>query len=157
MKNASIVDYCISSVCLLKYFSNFAVLDFSHFYSDVHCPLAISMSCSAFENAFENNENINLYTHSEKIHKWDQEKCSEFQNQIDLRKIDESKKLLYEVTSMNLNITEGSSSVDKLKINSLIDNLCNILLNSAKSTFGTSEYSKVKHIGKKKLECLVVL
>jgi hypothetical protein len=46
------------------------------------------MSCSAFENAFENNENINLYTHSEKIHKWDQEKCSEFQNQIDLRKID---------------------------------------------------------------------
>jgi hypothetical protein len=35
------------------------------------------MSCSAFENAFENNENINLYTHFEKIHKWDQEKCSE--------------------------------------------------------------------------------
>jgi hypothetical protein len=34
-----------------------------------------------------------------------QEKCSEFQNQIDLRKIDELKKLLYEVTSMNLNIT----------------------------------------------------
>jgi siroheme synthase (precorrin-2 oxidase/ferrochelatase) len=46
--------------------------------------------------------------------------------------------------------TEGSSSVDKLKINSLLDNLCNILLNSAKSTFGTSEYSKVKHIGEKK-------
>ena len=38
-----------------------------------------------------------------------------------------------------------------MKINSLLDNLCNILLNSAKSTFGTSEYSKVKHIGKKKL------
>jgi hypothetical protein len=52
------------------------------------------MSCSAFENAFENNENINLYTHFEKIHKWDQEKCSEFQNQIDLRKIDELKKIL---------------------------------------------------------------
>jgi hypothetical protein len=104
------------------FFSNFAVLDFSYFHSDVHCPLEISMSCSAFDNAFENNENINLYTHSEKIHKWDQEKCSEFQNQIDLRKIDELKKLLYEVTSMNLNIT-----VDKLKINSLLDNLCNIL------------------------------
>jgi glutaredoxin 2 len=51
-----------------------------------------------------------------------QEKCSEFQNQIDLRKIDELKKLLYEVTSMNLNIT-----INKLKINSLLDNLCNIL------------------------------
>jgi hypothetical protein len=62
-----------------------------------HCPLEISMSCSAFENAFEYNENINLYTHSEKIHKWDQGKCSEFQNQIDLRKIEELKKLLYEV------------------------------------------------------------
>jgi len=32
------------------------------------------------------------------------------QNQIDLRKIDELKKLLYEVTSMNLNTTEGSSA-----------------------------------------------
>ena len=79
------------------------------------------MSCSAFDNAFENNENINLYTHSEKIHKWDQEKCSEFQNQIDLRKIDELKKLFYEVTCTNLNITEASSSVDKLKINSLLE------------------------------------
>jgi hypothetical protein len=28
------VDYCISSVCLLKYFSNLAVLDFSHFYEE---------------------------------------------------------------------------------------------------------------------------
>jgi uncharacterized membrane protein YjjP (DUF1212 family) len=72
--------------------------------------------CSTFENAFENNENINLYPHSEKIHKWNQGKCSEFQNQIDLKKIEELKKLLYEVTSMNLNITEASSSVDKLKI-----------------------------------------
>jgi hypothetical protein len=49
---------------------------------------------SAFDNAFENNENINLYIHSEKIHKWDQEKCSEFQSQIDLRKIDELKKVI---------------------------------------------------------------
>jgi hypothetical protein len=38
--------------------------------------------------------NINLYIHSEKIHKWDQEKCSDFQNQIDFRKIDELKMLL---------------------------------------------------------------
>jgi hypothetical protein len=42
-KNVSIVDYCISSVCLLKCFSNFAVLDFSHFYLDVHCPHEKSM------------------------------------------------------------------------------------------------------------------
>jgi hypothetical protein len=71
-------------------------------------PRAISISCSAFDKTFENNENINLYTHSKKIHKWDQEKCSYFQNQIDLRKIDELKKLLNEVTSTNLNITEAS-------------------------------------------------
>ena len=34
-KNVSIVDYCISSVCLLKCFSNFAVLDFSHQQGDL--------------------------------------------------------------------------------------------------------------------------
>jgi hypothetical protein len=49
------------------------------------------------------------------------------------------------ITFLNLNITEASSSVDKLKNNSLLDNLCNIFLISAKSTFGTSEYSKLKH------------
>ena len=51
---------------------------------------------------------ILIFTHIlKKKHKWDQEKCSEFQNQIDLGKIDELKKLVYEVTSMNLNITEA--------------------------------------------------
>jgi hypothetical protein len=62
------------------------------------------MSCSAFENAFENNENINLYTHSEKIHKWDQEKCSEFQNQIDHLSTDELASVVFKfilVTSYN--------------------------------------------------------
>jgi hypothetical protein len=39
--------------------------------------------------------NVDFYTHSEKIHKWDQGKCSEFQNQIDLRKIEELKRLLH--------------------------------------------------------------
>ncbi|CAG2257608.1 unnamed protein product [Mytilus edulis] len=52
-KNASIVDYCISSTSLLKYFRNFSVLDFSHFYSDVHCALAISLSGLSLKNVEE--------------------------------------------------------------------------------------------------------
>jgi hypothetical protein len=62
---------------------------------------------------------------------------SEFQNQIDLRKTDELKKLLYEVTSMNLNIVEASSSVyqvdnehlNKNDYGQVQQNLKNILTN----------------------------
>jgi len=88
------------------------------------------------------NEIVNHSPQSqEKIHKWNKERYLEFQNKIDLRKIDELKKLLNEVTSLNLNITEPTSFVDKSEIYSLLDHLCNIFLNSAKFTFGTSEYS----------------
>ena len=64
-----------------------------------------------------------------------------------LRKFSELKKLLNEVTillkvalnaikqtNFNLNITEVSSSIDKSKINYLLDHLCNIFSNSAKIT-----------------------
>jgi hypothetical protein len=64
-----------------------------------------------------------------------------------LRKFSELKKLLNEITillkvalnaikqtNFNLNITEVSSSIDKSKINYLLDHLCNIFSNSAKIT-----------------------
>ena len=88
------------------------------------------------------NEIVNQPPQSqETIHKWNKERYLEFQNKIDLRKIDELKKLLNEVTSLNLIITEANLSVDKSKISSLLYHLCTIFLSSAKSTFGTSEYS----------------
>jgi hypothetical protein len=40
-RNANIVNYCISSSEILKYFSNFTVLDFCKLFSDVHCPLKV--------------------------------------------------------------------------------------------------------------------
>ena len=50
------------------------------------------------ERYMPTNEMVNHPLHSqEKIRKWDQEKYIEFQNQIDLRKVDELKKLLNEV------------------------------------------------------------
>lgn len=150
-KNASIVDYCISSTSLLKYFRNFSVLDFSHFYSDVHCALAISLSGLSLKNVEETGENRNRQIFSEKIKKWDNEKCHEFKDQIEQGKVEELKILLDDVESGHLDFSKKYSSVDKTKINTLLDHLCSIFCKSAKSTFGTCKFSNSKKKGKKKL------
>ena len=44
-RNASVVDYCISSPELLKSIKNFEILDSSKLLSDVHNPLCVSFYC----------------------------------------------------------------------------------------------------------------
>jgi hypothetical protein len=72
-RNASTVDYCISSWELLKYFSNFGVLDFCKLFSDVHCPLKVSLTrstCNFIINKNEpKNQTVNNFQCGEKINK----------------------------------------------------------------------------------------
>ena len=86
-----------------------------------------------------------------KIKKWDNEKCHEFKDQIEQGKVEELKILLDEVESGHLDFSKKYSSVDKTKINTLLDHLCSIFCKSAKSTFGTCKFSNSKKKGKKKL------
>ncbi|CAG2222139.1 unnamed protein product [Mytilus edulis] len=88
-RNSSIVDYCISSVELLKYFTNFHVLDFCTLYSDVHSPLQITLAST--KQDVVNNQCLNTGTDTcnrpENIKKWDNDKIVDFQNGIDVEEI----------------------------------------------------------------------
>ena len=53
-RNASVVDYCISSPYLLKSFKDFDILDSSKPYSDVHSPITICFSSDNFSQSSQN-------------------------------------------------------------------------------------------------------
>lgn len=42
-KNASVVDYVLSSLNTIKYFSDFRINEFCELFSDAHCPLEFSI------------------------------------------------------------------------------------------------------------------
>ena len=42
-KNSNVVDYCIGTSSLLGLVDDFCVLEFSSLFSDVHCPLSITL------------------------------------------------------------------------------------------------------------------
>ena len=53
---ASTVDYCIRSSEILKYFSNFSVLDFGKLFSYIHCPLKVSLTGRTCNLTINKNE-----------------------------------------------------------------------------------------------------
>lgn len=88
-RNTNIVNYCISSSEILKYFSNFTVLDFCKLFSNVHCPLKVSLTgstCNLTINKHESeNQTMNNFQSTGKIKKWENEKCLDIQKKIKSR------------------------------------------------------------------------
>ncbi|CAG2185030.1 unnamed protein product [Mytilus edulis] len=87
-RNASVVDYCISTPELLKTFKDFEVLDSSKLLSDVHNPLSITFFCDK-NLAIAHAENVDYFSIKNtftKINRWNSEKISDFQNNIDVEK-----------------------------------------------------------------------
>ena len=89
-RNASVVDYCISSPNFLKStFKDFDILDSSKLYSDVHSPIKI---CFSSDKISQNNQNdyVNPQNHTVenklKTKRWDPQKQIDFQNNIDIEK-----------------------------------------------------------------------
>ncbi|VDI64497.1 Hypothetical predicted protein [Mytilus galloprovincialis] len=139
-RNASVVDYCISTPELLKTFKDFEVLDSSKLLSDVHNPLSITFFCDK-NLAIAHRENVDYFSKKNtftKIKRWNSEKIKDFQNNIDVEKIAE---LEYKLTNTDLTV------VNKNIINSLIDDLCNIFVKSGQTTFGTYTVKQNKKRG----------
>ncbi|CAG2237322.1 unnamed protein product [Mytilus edulis] len=139
-RNASVVDYCISTPELLKTFKDFEVLDSSKLLSDVHNPLSITFFCDK-NLAIDHAENVDYFSKKNtftKINRWNSEKINDFQNNIDVEKIAE---LEYKLTNTDLTV------VNKNMINSLIDDLCNIFVKSGQTTFGTYTVKQNKKRG----------
>ncbi|CAG2251894.1 unnamed protein product [Mytilus edulis] len=135
-RNSSIVDYCISSVELLKYFTNFHVLDFCTLYSDVHSPLQITLAST--KQDVVNNQCLNTGTDTcnrpENIKKWDNDKIVDFQNGIDVE----------EIYALIEDINKVESNMDKNEMNLIVNNMCDLFLDSARATFGVTKTSGLK-------------
>ncbi|XP_071138846.1 uncharacterized protein [Mytilus edulis] len=129
-RNASVVDYCISSPGLLKSFKDFEVLDSSKLLSDVHNPISVTFYCN--KNVVNDHaENVDCNSHdntAKKINRWDSEKIKDFQNNIDVEKIVE---LEYKLCNTDLN------DVNKNVINTLY----------GQATFGISSVKRNKNKG----------
>ena len=125
-RNASVVDYCISNSTFLQYLSDFQVMDFSCLYSDVHSPLIVTI--------YGADAPVNYTSPSfrviprKKINKWNKDKAPEYNDNIETAEVNNLISKINDIDPENL--TQNI-------LNSILEKIGNIYLNSAKKTFGT--------------------
>ncbi|CAG2185947.1 unnamed protein product [Mytilus edulis] len=123
-KNTSVVDYNIASPNFLKLVQNFSVLNSSVLFSDIHNPLSLKITCYEKQNDVSHDDEMP----EEKIKRWENEQLDTFISNIDRLKVNE---ILAQLTEMVENTSENSI------INKVVEDVCHLLTNAAKSTFGT--------------------
>ena len=111
--------------------------NFQLFFSDVHTPFTLTLKKEHFPG--EDADVIPNESSTEKVKKWEQEKSSIFQNNIDIDKQNFIISKLENVDQQNVN---------QNYINTLVTDIGQLLLDSAKQTFGVklvnTNYSKKK-------------
>ncbi|CAG2196906.1 unnamed protein product [Mytilus edulis] len=127
-KNTSVVDYAISTADVLYLVENFDVLPFSSLYSDIHCPLELVLNCS---NTKQSNVNINVESgeNNTYIGKWNHDQVNEYKENLD-------KESISQLLSFIMTKTENVQNVDKNTIDEIVNEIRDVLLNSARNTFG---------------------
>ena len=109
-----------------------SVLDFSILLSDVHSPLDLSLDFRTFHTDEENISNGTEGSFQRKgFRKWDSEKEAEFVANIDKNKLE---LLDNELTILNSNI------LDQEKVNKIVENINDIMLESAETVMGSFMY-----------------
>ena len=120
-KGVSTVDYCICTSSLLKYCTNFTVIDFCNLCSDVHSPITVSKSGQSTVNLDREHGcdyNINLDIEEGGVKKWDVSKSDQFNERIDPIKIINLK--------TDIVVNSDMSTIDKPTVNLFVDRLCDI-------------------------------
>ena len=142
-RNASVVDYCLSNVNVLERLVDLEILEFPTLFSDVHTPFTLTLKKEHSPGEDADAGVIPNESSTEKVKKWEQEKSSIFQNNIDIDKLNFIISKLENVDQQNVN---------QNYINTLVTNIGQVLLDSAKQTFGVklvnTNYSKKKKITK---------
>ncbi|CAG2247790.1 unnamed protein product [Mytilus edulis] len=136
-RNVSVVDYVITSVHLLRFVCNFFLHDFSELFSDVHSPITVSFKSTYQEHSDSENISQNTNEKDEKIKKWNWDLQNDFKNILS----QERKDMIFE--SLN---QISSDNIDQLKVDTIFDDVCKIMLNSARNTFGIFKPKKRKKL-----------
>jgi hypothetical protein len=136
-RNAGVVYYCLSNVNVLERLVDLEILEFSTLFSDVHTPFTLTLKKE--HSPGEDADVIPNESSTEKVKKWEQEKSGIFQNNIDIDKLNFIISKLENVDQQNVN---------QNYINTLVTDIGQLLLDSAKQTFGVklvnTNYSKKK-------------
>ena len=131
-KNSSVVDYCIVSLELLKFFKEFKILEFCNLYSDVHSPMYLKLKV---ETVVHEQTCLNAIPQKMKIKPWDPEKKEQYQSNIK-----EEKLLLLE--NKLINYKNNLENIDIETVNSVVDELGAIFVESGLITFGKKDTQK---------------
>lgn len=133
--NSTVIDYFIGNVDFLNIVENFCILEFTKLYSDVHCPLTCNITC----NILLNDTDCNVNTHGDEmldnIKPFNITKCTDFCNNISVDKIVS----IFD----NLNMVDVNT-IDKKELDVLFTQVCDVLVEAAKQTFGTFKTIKNK-------------
>ena len=98
-------------------------------------PLSLKVTCAEKPNDVTQKDET---PGTEKIKQWDNEKLKSFVENIDQVQVND---ILSQLTDMGENTINNATVVT---VDAVVEKICNLLTNSAKSTFGT--YTKAKNI-----------
>ena len=107
--------------------------------SDVHCPLSITLHGNVLLDDSCQNTSEHVQENVEKVKNWDSEKLLDFQKNINQERINN---LIIELSRPGDDMTPGS-------VNSIVENIGEIFVESAKITFGTFRSAKSRPRQKK--------
>jgi hypothetical protein len=125
----SVVDYVIGSPDLFSKVLEFEVNAFDAMFSDVHCPVSLSLKLEHVSNSVTESSISDQYDHvaslsEPKVKAWDESKVADFQyaiNRVDVEKI-------------NAMLDDDELSVDRLN-----NEMTSLLISAAKCSMGVSK------------------
>ena len=124
---SSVVDFFICNADFFRFVVDFEVLDFSCLYSDIHKPISCHLGCRTDKgDVFDMDEND--VNQTEKIKRWDSIKSNEFCNNIDIEGILDIDNKINDI---------DRNFVQKEHVDTVFNDTAELLLSSAKVTFGT--------------------
>jgi hypothetical protein len=139
-KDTSLVDYLILSSNLFHILADFEVLPFNLMFSDVHNQIHFSLYFSHNKSNTQDSVNKNN-TYVE----WNSNKADDFTQVLHN---DNSNVVLNESNTLIDDI--NTDSVTPEQVNGIVNELGNVLLNAASSTFGQNQRSKKGNSGNKR-------
>jgi hypothetical protein len=107
-----------------KAWTIFEILEFSKLFFDIHSPVALTLSCAKTENNYDTPQET-----AERIGRWKFEKGVEFNGNLDKNRIEH---LLFNL----LSYIDENMNIQKSNIDDIVTELSDILMTSAKATFG---------------------
>ena len=109
-KNASTIDYCLTSPHFFHEIDSFEVEDFNPILSDVHCALSLELKSLIFEGE---KPETNQKKHVKKV-KWDPKYAEKYQNNLNRQKIENLEKSLENIDTLGTKNEDISEIINQL-------------------------------------------